>query len=222
VYSNWAWYQTLRRLASSHLVLHFYIILPTMRSSSSSGKIIISRSRIRWFSIVHSEGEEGSSYWMCCHLYALQIPPHPGQSSWSIMRRSAAPIHALFHQPPTATTSWTCWRFVLVVIIVADWLLPHQRSDFITAPPWHSIEGWGVAEVYQGWEVDWEMGVSPGNILYCWYYYGAAVLDFGGMKECWCTDLVDADGRRGIVDAVDRLFDESDNICWKARGSLLT
>ena len=38
------------------------------------------------------------------------------------------------------------------------------------------------------------------------------MLDFGGMKECRCTKLVDADGRQGIVDAVDRLFDESDNV----------
>ena len=54
-----------------------------------------------------------------------------------------------------------------------------------------------VDEDCRGWVVNWEMGVKAG------LYYGTALLDFGGMKECQCTELVDADGRPAIVDVVD-------------------
>jgi len=51
---------------------------------------------------------------------------------------------------------------LLIVVLVAS---PHQQINRTVTPPWHSIEGWGVDEVYQGWVVDQEMGVSRWDII---------------------------------------------------------
>ena len=82
-----------------------------------------------------------------------------------LMYHSAAPTPALFLQPPTTTIACMWWNFPVVVVDCCISCLPHQQINRTVTPPWHSIEGWGVDEVYQGWVVDWEMDVSQGDII---------------------------------------------------------